>query len=137
MVKFILYSTSTELHIQEIDHIQSILDYYNAELLVVNDTDKLIHLINGIEKTYTAVIFFVSSYEELENLVIVKEKFGQIPTILILPDNESKTLQRGMTLNPVFFMSKQDDKRHISLAVNELCYIYDEHFKQLNNTMCF
>ena len=60
----------------------------------------------------------------------IKEQFGAIPTVLILPDENTETFQKGMLLQPFYFMAKQDHIRQFSLAINELCQIYKDYFKK-------
>jgi hypothetical protein len=73
---------------------------------------------------------FISENEELEDLVNLKEYFSSIPTILVLPDDNIETLQRGMLLHPLYFMAKHAELCQYSFAVNELCYIYEDRLNQ-------
>ena len=131
MTKFIIYATSLDLFAQEISHIHSLLVSSNTEeLLVLNNKTELISLIPNLCNERTVAILFASSSDELDDLVSIKEQFGAISTVLVLPDDQTETLQRGMLFNPLYFMTKQDELRHYSLAINELCHIYEDHFNQ-------
>ena len=72
----------------------------------------------------------IISQEELDNLINVKQYFKALPTILVLPDDNIETLQRGMLLNPLYFLAKHAGLNQFSLAVSELCHIYTDHFRQ-------
>ena len=89
MVTFIVYAARLDLFTQEILHIKSLLGSYDTDLLILNNKNKLISLIPGLCKNKTAAIFFASSKEGLEDLVGIKEQFGAIPTVLILPDENT------------------------------------------------
>ena len=130
MVKFIFYATRPELFAQEIAHIKSLLLMYNTKSVIITDRTHLVCLAPQLSKENHVVLLFVSSGEELEDLVILKKYFGSIPTILILPDDNTETLQRGMLLHPLYFMAKHAELSQFSLAVNEICHIYEDHFNQ-------
>ena len=130
MVRFIFYATRPELFAQEIAHIKSLLLMYNTKSVIITDRTLLVCLAPQLSKENNVVLLFASSDEELEDLVNIKEYFGLIPTILVLPDDNTKTLQRGMLLHPRYFMAKHAELSQFSLAVNELCHIYEEHNNQ-------
>lgn len=130
MFKFIIYATRVEMFAQEIAHIRSLLDAYDTELAIISDRAELVCLIPGLNRESAAAVLFASSDEDLEYLVKIKEHFGSIPTVLVLPDDRTETFQTGMLLNPLFFMSKNETLMHLSFTINELCYIYKDRFSE-------
>lgn len=130
MVKFIFFATNPELFTQEISHIKSLLLTYNSESVIITETYQLISLTSQLSKEKSVVILFASSNEELEDLQNIKESLGAIPTILVLPDDNTMTLQRGMLLKPLYFMAKHSELSQFSVAVNEIYNIYEDHFSQ-------
>ena len=130
MVEFIFYATRPELFTQEIAHIKSLLLTYDTQSIIITDRTHLVCLSPQLSKENNVVLLFASSDEELEDLVNLKECFGSIPTILVLPDDNTETLQRGMLLHPLYFMAKHAELSQYSFAVNELCHIYEDHNNQ-------
>jgi hypothetical protein len=130
MVKFIFYATRPGLFGQEIAHIKSLLLTYNTKSVIITDRTQLVCLAPQLSKENNVVLLFASSDEELEDLVNLKEYFSSIPTILVLPDDNIETLQRGMLLHPLYFMAKHAELCQYSFAVNELCYIYEDRLNQ-------
>ena len=124
MIRFVFYANRPEIFSQEISHIQSLLIQHNTELLIINDRAKLILLIPQLCQEKSVAILCASTTDELDDLMMVREEFASIPTVLVLPDDHTETFQRGMLLNPLYFMARQDDLRHVSLAINELCHCY-------------
>ena len=135
MIKFVFYATSPELFAQEITHIKSLLLMHNAKSVVVTNRTHLESLVPQLNKKDNVILLFASSDEELEDLVNIKELFSSIPTILVLPDDNTKTLQRGMLLHPLYFMTKHAERSQFSLVVNELYHIYEDHNNQSNQTI--
>lgn len=105
---------------------------YNTESVVITDSNRLLCLTSQLCKEKNIIILFATSDEELEGLVNLREHLGAIPTILVLPDDNTKTLQRGMLLSPLYFMAKNAELNQFSLAVNELCHIYKDYSHQAN-----
>ena len=130
MVEFIFYATRPELFAQEIAHIKSLLLTYNTKSVIITDRTQLVCLAPQLSKENNVVLLFASSDEELEDLLNIQEYFGSIPTILVLPDDNTETLQRGMLLHPLYFMAKHAELSQYSFAVNELCHIYKDHNNQ-------
>ena len=130
MVEFIFYATRPELFAQEIAHIKSLLLKYNTKSVIITDQTHLICSTPQLSKENNVVLLFASSDEELEDLLNIQEYFGPIPTILVLPDDNTETLQRGMLLHPLYFMAKHAELCQYSFAVNELCYIYEDRLNQ-------
>ena len=138
MTNFIFYATKPELFSQEITHIESLLAKFTTKSLIISDRIQLICLIPKLCKESSVVLLFASSDEELEDLVNIKERLGAIPTILILPDDDTETLQRGMLLHPLYFLTQHAELNQFSYAVNELCHIYEGYFDQntLHSLIC-
>ena len=130
MIKFIFFATSPELFSQEISHIKSLLLTYNSEWAIITDKSQLVLLAPELNKESSVVILFASSDKELEDLLEIKESFGAIPTVLVLPNDNTMTLQRGMMLHPLNFMAKHSGLNQYSVAVSEIYNIYEDHFHQ-------
>lgn len=126
MIRFIFYATRPELFVQEIKHIHSLLFSYHARFVIINDRVELLSFIPESRKESTVLLLFASTHEELEDLVNIKEQFSAIPTVLVLPDDCTETVQKGMLLHPLYFMTKHDDPRDFSSAINQLCHIYED-----------
>lgn len=133
MINFVLFVTRLELFAQEIAHIQSQFISYDAQLVIIEKLNEFLSLIPSLNAKRTVVILFISSTDELKDLVKTKTKIGEIPSVIVLPDDQVKTFQRGMLLRPLYFFTKQDDPRHISIAIDELYYLFRESFLKLSN----
>lgn len=129
MVKFIFYATRPEIFVQEISHIESLLQFYNTRSLLITDRTQLICLLPQLRKENNVILLFTHSDKDLDDLINIYEQFNAIPTILVLPDDNTQTLQRGMLLHPLYFMAKHAELNQFSLAVNEIYHIYGDHFK--------
>ena len=126
MVRFIFYATKPELFSQELSHIKRLLLSYDTETILITDRTQLVCLMPQLDRKDSVVLLFASTDEELDDLVQIKQHFGAIPSILILPDDNTSALQRGMLLHPLYFMSKHAELNQYSLAVDELCRIYSD-----------
>lgn len=130
MVKFIFYASKPELFNKEITHIKFLLTMYSTESVIISDWSKLYCLIPHLHKENDVVFLFVSSNEELERFVRIRECFDSVPMIVVLPDDKTETLQKGMILNPVYFLTQNAEPSQLLSAVNELCKIYESYFDQ-------
>ena len=127
MVKFILFASRLELFTKEIAYIQSQLIAYNSEIAITDNTFKFISLIANSRKEENVAILFASSDDELQQFLDLKKHLCPIPTILVLPDDHIETLQKGMLLSPLYFMAKHAEFNQFSVAINELCHIYEDY----------
>lgn len=130
MINFILFATNPKLFADEITHIKSLLQRNGTESVIINDRTELICLIPKLCKEKSVVLLFASSGEELDDYVNIRECFGAISVVLILPDDDTARLQRAMLLHPLYFIAKHAVLNHFSLAVNDLCDIYANHFTE-------
>ena len=128
MVKFLFFTTRPKEFAKEIAYVHSLSVLYSIELLVVYTRTKLVSSISALTEKMTIAILIASSAEELEGLICLKQQFGSITTILVLPDDLTETLQKAMLLNPLYFMTIQDNFSHFASAFSELSNIYVRHF---------
>lgn len=129
-VRFVFFATRIDLFAQEIAHIRALLFTHDTESVIMTDSSQLISLIPHLQRESSVVLLFASSNEELEELILMKEHFGSIPTILVLPDDNTETLQKGMLLHPLYFMARHAELRQFTLAVDELCHCCEGQTKQ-------
>ena len=130
MIKFILFSTKPNLFTEEITHIKFLLRRSGTESIIVNDRTELILLIPQLSKEESVVMLFASSSDELNDFVNIRQLFGSVSIVLILPEDNTEMLQQAMLLHPVYFMAKNAELSQFSLAVNDLCNIYGKSFAQ-------
>ena len=128
MVEYVFFVTHPEVFAKEIAHIKSLLMMYNTRSMVIDDSDRFLYLIPQLSKQKSIIILFATSNEELEDLISFREHLGAIPTILVLPDDNTRTLQKGMLLSPMYFMAKNSEVNQFSLAIDELHHIYEDYF---------
>lgn len=127
MVRFILYASKPAIFTQEIAHIQSLAVTCHSSVLITDNLFKLIHLVAQTSKQESVAILFAATDEELKNLVELRGRISSIPTILVLPDDDIDTLQKGMLLSPLYFMARYAETSQFTVAINELCHIYAEY----------
>lgn len=127
MVTFLLYTSKLESFAREALHLRSLVLSYKARMLIMEDTEQLARMLTKLKDEMTVAVLLASSTEELEELVEIREHLHSIPSVLILPDERVQTLQMTMLLNPFYFTAKHECLRPLTLAIDELMQIYQNH----------
>lgn len=137
MVKVIFYAPRSQIFSGDIAFFFPWCMLQPIKLITVHARHALISSVGELNRDRVILILAASSNTDLEELISLKEMFLSLPTILILPDDSLETLQKGMLLNPVYFMTIQDDFCHVSDAVMNLNNIYIQHYnpQKLSSTL--
>ena len=128
MINFLFYTTEPQKFAEEITHIHSLSVLHSIELFIVCNSAKLMSSVSVLPKEKTIAILIASTAKELEDLILLQQQFSSISTILVLPDDLTETLQMGMLLSPIYFMTIQDNFSHFASATRDISNIYVEHF---------
>lgn len=132
MVKIVFYTSKPQRFSADIARYLSWSFLQSIDLITVNENKRLISTIAGLKKEKIIIVLVALSISELEELICLKQEFNSLPKILILPDNSVDTLQKGMLLSPVYFMSVQDDFRHVATSIMNLRNMYIMHHEEQN-----
>ncbi len=72
-------------------------------------------------KRNLAIIILVAvTAKELENLLLIRDFFDDLPIILVLPDKARKSLLRGQKLFPRFVTDMEGDLSEVALVLKHL-----------------
>lgn len=96
---------------------------------------EIYHTINGISKRFRQprgdlmiMVLLTGMRKDLIDLLLVKDLFFDIPTVLILPDNEKETINEGLKMIPRY-MSYGDG------TFEDIKGVLEKMFRQIERRM--
>lgn len=117
MMKILFYSARQHAFSEEIAHYFSRAFLQYIKFKVTHEIIKLRFAFGQQNKHWDMAILFASSGAELDELLTIKHEFFAVPIILILPDESVDTMQKGMLLKPLCFMTQHDSFSYLASIV--------------------
>lgn len=121
MVKILFYTSEPKQFGTEITCMLALSAENSFEFQSVYDTESLKQLLQNAITNKPIVILAAMSHQELDELLLLKKRHDDLPTVLLLADETDVTLKKAHMFRPKFLTTVHHDFKQVISVVEKLC----------------